>query len=893
MQGVRAQNARFDSLFNRCDALVNADSATEALPYCQQAYMISRQNADLPDTSRVDAVTWYANALYVTGDPVAAIPLFQLAAGECALAYGKSYFYIWIQEQVYDIATKLNRNAVKAEALTEIISTMEQVYGPEDERLIYYYYQGGENNLIGGDYAASLKYFTKARDLTKKINPEPTPDLARILVEMSSVYLTVGKYADGVRCNTEALSIIGKDTITHVDIVSDAFQLLAWNYYKMDSLETAVQWVLRIISISNVQEGLPRANALVSASLFITNVDATYGTHYAKEAGLNNALYRSLEIYDSLQADGIYINNSWLALGTYYAGEAIYDSVLYCYQRSLEITKEVYGVNNLVYLNAIAKLARNNMAYGQTDLAEKYYDTLYTASTHFLRSNFIFLSESEKESIYTAFTTNRNYIYGFYDQAKDRMNQGAKKMYDAELFTKGLLLQNITSLRNKIFAANDSITLSTFNKWVEIKTLLSGLYLSNNPDVPYWEQQADMLERSLIADNVLPDEKELSWKDIQSALQADEAAIEFVYFNSDLSGQYYALVLRNTDTVPHAIPLYTADQMDSLFATKKGETTEQYINRLYTTYDPAFPEDSVHYSGQQIYHSIWAPLEKYLHNVHTVYYAPAGILHTCAFDALPYHYDTLLMEKYDLVRLNSTKEILNKTKQGTMQHFLLAGGADYSVDDANNFWKALPGTEQEVVHIDHMLEANHKEVTLLTGNAFSENELTEKGMHNDVLHLATHGYFLSKNDSTYNGGSRFRKASNPLLRSGLILSGGNAGWSEDLDPSTDGIFTAYEISNLNLFGTKLVVLSACQTGLGDINASEGVYGLQRAFKMAGADALIISLWQVPDRYTTELMTLFYSALIETNNTEYALRKAQLAMAKKYPVFDWAAFVEVR
>ena len=131
-----------------------------------------------------------------------------------------------------------------------------------------------------------------------------------------------------------------------------------------------------------------------------------------------------------------------------------------------------------------------------------------------------------------------------------------------------------------------------------------------------------------------------------------------------------------------------------------------------------------------------------------------------------------------------------------------------------------------------------------------------------------------------------------MLRSGLIFSGANKAWSNpnyESDSTDDGILTALEISNLDLSEAKLVVMSACETGLGDIKGSEGVFGLQRAFKLAGAKNIIMSLWKVPDAQTKELMKLFYENCFNGLSVSDALRAAQKEMSKKYPPYYWAAF----
>ncbi len=130
------------------------------------------------------------------------------------------------------------------------------------------------------------------------------------------------------------------------------------------------------------------------------------------------------------------------------------------------------------------------------------------------------------------------------------------------------------------------------------------------------------------------------------------------------------------------------------------------------------------------------------------------------------------------------------------------------------------------------------------------------------------------------------------MRGGIIMAGANKVWGgvAPVAGKEDGIVTAYEISNLDLGNTELVVLSACETALGDIRGTEGVFGLQRAFKLAGVQNMILSLWQVPDKETAELMNVFYNNKLKGMATYEAFNQAQDIMRKKYPPYYWAAFV---
>ena len=127
------------------------------------------------------------------------------------------------------------------------------------------------------------------------------------------------------------------------------------------------------------------------------------------------------------------------------------------------------------------------------------------------------------------------------------------------------------------------------------------------------------------------------------------------------------------------------------------------------------------------------------------------------------------------------------------------------------------------------------------------------------------------------------------------MAGANSTWKGENIPGRkeDGILTAYEIAQMDLSKTDLVVLSACNTALGDLKGNEGVIGLQRAFKMAGVKQMILSLWKyLPHHQTLELMTMFYGNLINHESTKEALRNAQLKMKEKYPPYYWAWFVVV-
>ncbi len=214
--------------------------------------------------------------------------------------------------------------------------------------------------------------------------------------------------------------------------------------------------------------------------------------------------------------------------------------------------------------------------------------------------------------------------------------------------------------------------------------------------------------------------------------------------------------------------------------------------------------------------------------------------------------------------------------------------------------------------MEKILQANGRSEALVrTGYTATEEsfkQIGQAGPSPHILHVATHGFFFpdpapssavrpSTLGEDWGEGGVFRISEHPMIRSGLILAGANQVWKggKPLANTEDGILTAYEISQMNLSNTELVVLSACETGLGDIQGNEGVYGLQRAFKIAGAKYLVMSLWQVPDRPTQEMMALFYENWLEQKSSiPDAFRVAQDEMRARYPdePYKWAGFVLV-
>ena len=425
-------------------------------------------------------------------------------------------------------------------------------------------------------------------------------------------------------------------------------------------------------------------------------------------------------------------------------------------------------------------------------------------------------------------------------------------------------------------------------------------------------------------------EKNLSntWDQVQANLTSDEAAIEFVRYKSDKDSQYYynALIVRKTDVYPVLVPLCSENQIKDV------------LNKGFSAYYPL----------------VWAPMDDYLKEIKTIYYSPVGLLNKIPFAAL-YHKKSngdvisidkknrkiiinsekdaqYLMSRFTLHQLTSTRYLAMGLKEKTLnkidKSIALIGGVNYDylpgvkkktvkkelllATREANFTQPLGylvGTKLEVDAINKQMQNNGWTTTLLENDSATEDNVIkyENQAAKGILHIATHGFaFPNIKELPPNSDSTIIKHgfcyyTNPLQRCGLILAGANWTWigSDELKKrqpdAEDGILTAAQVALLNLRKTNLVVLSACETGLGKIEGSEGVFGLNRAFKLAGVEQLVVSLWEVPDKETMELMTIFYEDLSNTQNAIISFELAQKVMAKKYPTRPdlWAGFVLIR
>lgn len=419
-----------------------------------------------------------------------------------------------------------------------------------------------------------------------------------------------------------------------------------------------------------------------------------------------------------------------------------------------------------------------------------------------------------------------------------------------------------------------------------------------------------------------------TWQDVALNLSQNEVALEFVRFenmNEAQDAEYYVIIVRKDDKEPRIIHLFNESSLKPILANNMNKPVHKYVTDLYSTGSPQS-------KGKEFYELVWSKVEKEIKGCKTIYYSPAGLLNAVSLQAIS-NGKSYLGAKYTMHLVSSIGSV-PQIKAGGAEigsKAIVYGGIQYDVEETmmiqesrsymptnpltwetsfgetRRGWRYLPGTDKEAKSISSMFNNHNIDVELISGTSANEESfkaLSGKGVN--AIHIATHGFFLSDNadlkKNAFINPTMSDKVGfvDPMMRSGLLLAGGNRAWTgkRHIKGIEDGILTAKEISSLDFSGVDLVVLSACQTGLGDVKANEGVYGLQRAFKLAGVQTIIMSLWEVDDRATSIMMTVFYEKYLEGNSKDNAFKYA-LDAVRNYEVdgkqlfnspYYWAGFV---
>lgn len=627
------------------------------------------------------------------------------------------------------------------------------------------------------------------------------------------------------------------------------------------------------------------------------------------------------------------------SMGTLHEASGKPEEAAQNYQRAMNIRRQVYGAAHPDFVKAQFDYATVRLQQGEVDEADSLFRQCVLTDMDRLESAASYLSEEELAGYTRRFTARARRILAY--AAGHGGVQGlplTDLAMDQILFLKGFLLHTTGQIRARAERIPGGNTLLENLRIAhrERARLLSRSG-SNNDSLTMIRLDQQMREWEIdlarLVENTAQPKGRIRWEDIRQHLTKEEMLVEFVDYpvpGTD-SVMYGALLLRKEDELPVFVPLFEEKELASLQRIS-GSRQSDFVNELYAW--PARGLVSLGGNRRSMYEMIWKPLENFgLTGIRSIYFSATGVLHRLNPGAIAMDEETVLADRYRFVCVSHSRNLVrektgNARADGIRNSALLVGDADFDAGMApqaetnelsvnsrtsTSDWSPLVWTGREVERIENTLKDAGYTATVLTGKQATEEHVKQTGQSGrpspGVLHLATHGFFFPDPEQIAHTSIEedpvFKRSDNPMIRSGLILAGGNYAWRNGHAPSPDmedGILTAYEISQMDLSHTELVVLSACETGLGDIEGNEGVYGLQRAFKIAGAKYLIMSLWKVPDRETMEFMTTFYKNWLLSDTGDQAgkkekmtipdaFRKTQREMRDRfYNPYAWGAFV---
>lgn len=592
--------------------------------------------------------------------------------------------------------------------------------------------------------------------------------------------------------------------------------------------------------------------------------------------------------------DNIYYAKVTNDLGNFYRINNRYAEAETELNKALGIRQSLLGTNHPDYVRTQENLAILYWKTNRYDQAYMTYREVMDKTIDFINRYFPPMSEAEKTNFWDVTAPRFQRFFSFAIEASSELKHVSQDFFDYQMATKALLLNSTNKVKQAILKSNDQKLISDYLSWLDQKEQLARLYAYSKEqlkeqkiDLPALERSANAMEKSLSERSgdfsAGYATQKTSYKNLLSLLGDTEVLVDIVRvrgFDQDFTNEsrYVALILKKGAEIPAMVILENGEQLETRYAKFYRNAIQQKIVDDYS------------------YEQYWTKIEKEIQGKKLVYISPDGVYNQLNLNTIKTPDNKFVVNGYDLVIIGNSKDLISlKSKKTTVpkKNAFLLGFPEYGTTEVS----ALPGTKVEIDGVSKILKtAGYQVSQFMQTNATEKNVKTLKGP--SLVHIATHGYFLQDADGA--AGSVFgvnaeNANNNPLLRSGLILAGagktitGTGG--VDMTSNDNGVLTAYEAMNLNLEGTSLVILSACETGLGDVKSGEGVYGLQRAFQVAGADALIMSLWKVDDAATQLLMTNFYTNWIKLGNKQKAFKQAQLQLMTKYKEpYYWGAFV---
>ncbi|GAB4238083.1 MAG: hypothetical protein Tsb0034_13480 [Ekhidna sp.] len=804
----------------------------------------------------------------------------------------------------------IGRYSDAAELLTKSLKEKQLQFGNDSRHLNYPLVLNSRLNLIQGDYTEAEQQARRANNIATSIFGEQSSKTVPSMLQLADVYTTIGDYEKAESILKNAIEIQkSKFGEEHIDVGKSISKLALVYFYedkplpeiqrlfqqaegiigkKLGSQNPTYAEILKNMAIANIAAG--------NYSLAFTYLDQAESIWKAKIGKRNNINAATAQV---LKGDIYYRQKN------YAEAERFYKDAVKQYNR-------VFNNTHPEYVKVQSKLSKTYFMQERYKESQDEMEQVLANYKNFIQDYFPALSEREKAKFWNTIKGD----YEFYNTLIINRNRSAKyigELYNNALLTKALLLNSSIKVRQRIMSSGDEELIDMYNDWVEQKELLTAaLSMSQqdlidngiNPEI--LAANVEQIEKNISLKSELfaqsADSRSVTWEDVKGALGEREVAIEMVRFR--------VFDHNFTDKVMYALLYVQGDKRSEpkMILLEDGEELENKYLKFY--------RNSIRYKieDKYSYEKFWEPIERELGLVPAIYLSPDGVYNQINLEAIPTPDGRYVLDNSNILLVSNTKDLfLNKIqtkKVSDKQYAMMFGDPSFYVSTepgqplpTSGLTRAsaqtvtpLPGTREEIEELDDLLDRKGWETDKFLNEQASE-PVIKKVNNPRIFHVATHGFFqeapkASNVDQEFNVNAAYE---NPLLKTGLLLSGAGdilnqTQYNYNVD---NGILTAYEAMNLNLDQTDLVVLSACETGLGELQAGEGVFGLQRAFLVAGARTIIMSLFKVSDEATQQLMVKFYRNWIETGNKRQAFIDAKKEIRNEYrdPIY-WGPFVMI-
>jgi tetratricopeptide (TPR) repeat protein len=799
-------------------------------------------------------------------------------------------------------------------------------------------YQKAETHMSLNDYDSAMQVLVKAKEIAESVVGEHHPTYASILNILAVLNYYYSNYSQSLK------------------FIRDSYEIYkaSYGYY---SKQFAIILNNLASTYSSIGEWQKERQLKKEALHILEHIDQNYGILYSTlckdVAPYDND---SILFYFDKAKKGLVLcgeENSKTMVAILQAEASYYTDIkdtvqaINCINAAIDIIRKYGGERSIEYAHMYNELSNidKHFSLEHAEKAFQLYQKLYNrnsmayALSMFDYGKALFLNDNKTDSviyllqeasdIMKAHFRENAYIMPFKDTStywnevlgvifnhwlplicSSYNNSNSNQLlYDYLLFSKGLLLSTETNFRKSILTSGDDSLINIYKKFVEISAILdfqfslpTNIRSANIDSFLKDKEKYDWQLSKILNNKGFQSLKNYTWVDVKEQLKEKDLAVEFGNYYTDTNIIYYALIVDKHSHFPKLVKLF---DMESIIQLIKKEMT-----------DPL-----------ELSNLIWKPIFEDYTNVENVYFSPNGILNMYGIEYLPINkFDSDTLNFY---RLSSTKVLCEMRGNGNIKNAILYGGINYNLaqsekeelgeyDFSDSYkeltrsicmrgdFEPLQNSEEEVNAISNLLISNGVKCELYKCDIATEKSLKLlSGKPVGVLHLATHGMYIDASETRKKISDNMQfvilddsaeKEEKALSRSFLVMSGGNQLVHRDsvLHAGDDGILTALEISHLNFKYLDIVVLSACQSALGDIT-SEGIYGLQRGFKKAGANTILMSLDKVDDEATKILMVEFYRNLMTGKTKHQSLKDAQKYLRsvenRKYDDSKyWASFI---